>query len=269
MSLPRILVLSDLHLEMHDYVPQADGYDLAVLAGDIHTKNRGVAWALKHFSVPVVYVRGNHEGYGGHWQRGLEKMRAMAAGTNVHILEHDTVELLGVRFVGATGWTTFELWPDPLLAMTEAGMGRDPHMNGARDYRFIRTGPDGVYRKLRPSDTAAWARQTRRWLHTTLAEPSALPTVVVTHHPPSARSLEHGVREPLDATDANPWDDVVEASGAALWLHGHTHHPVDYMIGRTRMFSNPRGYPGQEIAHRRDGIVVPTPMAVVGGPRVA
>jgi hypothetical protein len=37
-------------------------------------------------------------------------------------------------------------------------------------------------------------------------------------------------------------DSLVADSGATLWVHGHTHYPVDYAIGRTRVFSNPRGY---------------------------
>ncbi len=34
-------------------------------------------------------------------------------------------------------------------------------------------------------------------------------------------------------------------SGAGLWVHGHTHRSVDYQVGRTRVFANQRGYPGQ------------------------
>jgi hypothetical protein len=28
-----------------------------------------------------------------------------------------------------------------------------------------------------------------------------------------------------------------------LWVHGHTHHCVDYELGGTRILSNQRGYP--------------------------
>jgi hypothetical protein len=40
-------------------------------------------------------------------------------------------------------------------------------------------------------------------------------------------------------------DDFVGESGVPLWIHGHTHHCVDYKIGKTRVFSNQRGYPGE------------------------
>jgi hypothetical protein len=37
------------------------------------------------------------------------------------------------------------------------------------------------------------------------------------------------------------------AAGApAVWVHGHTHRSRDDVVGRTRIISNPRGYPDQE-----------------------
>jgi hypothetical protein len=251
-STRRILLLNDLHLEFQDYTPVQDGYDLVVLAGDIHTKERGVEWALKAFSKPVVYVPGNHEGYKTHWQKNLAKMKALAHGSHVHVLNQDAIELEGIRFLGATCWTTFQLWHNVPEAMYEAGRGRYRYERGAKDYGKIRT---GGYRHLTPADTAQWAFDAKRWLESQLALPFEGPTVVVTHHAPSARSLKQGcVMEALDATDANPWDDLVERSGAAFWMHGHTHKPLDYTIGTTRVISNPRGYPGEQIEHLPHGI---------------
>ena len=50
-----------------------------------------------------------------------------------------------------------------------------------------------------------------------------------------------------DKTDASNLDEIVENSGAALWLHGHTHVSQDYWIGSTRVVCNPRGYAGYEL----------------------
>lgn len=252
MTTRRILLLNDLHLEFQDYTPVQEGYDLVVLAGDIHTKERGVLWALENFSKPVVYVPGNHEGYKTHWQKNLAKMKALAAGTHVHVLNQDVVELEGIRFLGATCWTTFQLWDNVPEAMYEAGRGRYRYERGAKDYGKIRT---AGYRHLTPSDTAQWAFDAKRWVEARLAEPFSGPTVIVSHHAPSALSLKKGrVTEALDATDANPWDDLVANSGAAFWMHGHTHRALDYKIGNTRVISNPRGYPGEEVYHFPQGI---------------
>jgi hypothetical protein len=35
-------------------------------------------------------------------------------------------------------------------------------------------------------------------------------------------------------------------SRIALWIHGHSHHAVDYEIAGTRIVSNPKGYPGED-----------------------
>ena len=35
---------------------------------------------------------------------------------------------------------------------------------------------------------------------------------------------------------------LVADSGAALWIHGHTHDSFDYRLGATRVLANPRGY---------------------------
>lgn len=33
-----------------------------------------------------------------------------------------------------------------------------------------------------------------------------------------------------------------------LWIHGHTHHNVDYRIGPTRVLTNQRGYAPDDVA---------------------
>ena len=33
--------------------------------------------------------------------------------------------------------------------------------------------------------------------------------------------------------------------GPRMWVHGHVHEMVDYTVGTTRVFADPRGYPGE------------------------
>jgi predicted phosphodiesterase len=70
----KVYVLSDLHLEFSDFVPPPNDADLVILAGDIHTKCRGVEWANQTFDREVIYVCGNHEFYSGHIDYTLRKM---------------------------------------------------------------------------------------------------------------------------------------------------------------------------------------------------
>ncbi len=51
----------------------------------------------------------------------------------------------------------------------------------------------------------------------------------------------------ISAAYASHLDALVEQSGAALWIHGHTHDSFDYFIGGTRVICNPRGYFGYEL----------------------
>ena len=77
-----------------------------VLAGDIGVGLSGVKWAVREaerLQKCAVYVSGNHEYYGERLNV-LEKMRAMAQGSRVHVLDLDEVMLERVRFLGATLW---------------------------------------------------------------------------------------------------------------------------------------------------------------------
>ena len=105
----RIRLLSDLHLEFCPWDPPRVAADVVVLAGDIHNGLAGIRWAAEQFSVPVIYVPGNHE-YDGHDIIKLrERWRAPEWPDHVHVLDDRAVEIAGVRFVGSTLWTDFNL----------------------------------------------------------------------------------------------------------------------------------------------------------------
>jgi len=230
----RIHILSDLHLESGAFEPVPVDADVTVLAGDTWTKGRGVQWAADAFpDRPVLYLLGNHEYYNAACPSMLEKMKVAAADTNVVILEKDVVEVGGVRFLGCTLWTDFAFLGDPARAMAAAAQG----MN---DYRLIRVSPQ--YRKIRPADTLGIHRGSVDWLEAELQETEG-PTVVITHHAPSPRSLpEQDSPEILNAAYLSNLEGLILESGPDLWIHGHLHHSVDYRLGGTRVLSNPRGY---------------------------
>ncbi|MEM7154568.1 MAG: metallophosphoesterase [Myxococcota bacterium] len=248
----RLRVFSDLHTEFAPFhLPRVEA-DLVVLAGDIGKGVRGVEWAQKMFpDVPVVYVAGNHEYYGGAMPRTLEKMQAAAAGTNVQVLERAEVRVGPVRILATTLWTDFALFgEDRAWASGEVAAAA---MN---DYQKIRTSPR--YRRLRPVDTRREHALAKAWLKERLEEETeAESTVVVTHHAPSARSLDpRFAKDRLSPAYASRLDEMVAGSGAELWVHGHTHHCVDYRVGGTRVVSNQRGYPDEPVGGFDSGGVV-------------
>ncbi len=231
----KLLIYSDLHLEFSDFTPPEADFDGVILAGDIDLDANGVEWARKTFpAVPVIYICGNHEFYRHEIGAVQERIRAAAAGTNIHFCENETVRIGNTRFVCATLWTDFCI----------SGSKRDNMIDAAEcmsDYHVISLGD----RSLEPEDTERFHHESRRFLERELSQTDASinHTVVVTHHAPSAQSLRY---ERLDA-DAGPayasaLEPLMLAHAPDLWVHGHTHESVDYRVGQTRVFSNPRGY---------------------------
>lgn len=109
------------------------------------------------------------------------------------------------------------------------------------DYRLIRLATEG-HRTLRAADTARWHDEQRNWLTRKLDTPFAGQTVVISHMPPSERSIPDRYKDSiLSAAFASRLDDLVIR--ADLWVHGHLHDSFDYRIGACRVVCNPRGYP--------------------------
>ncbi len=245
----RLLILSDLHLEFATFRPPSpDLYDLIVLAGDIAVGVPAVHWARRKSTLagkPVVLVPGNHEFYNSERTRMLTRLREAAAGTNVHLLDRDEVTLLGIRFLGATLWTDFELdvahGTDVARAKRDATIGLNDFAGAIRERLPDQPGQ----RRFTPEDAAREHQLSRAWLQQKLLEavgPDVVATVVVTHHAPSPLSMD----SMYEGSDLNPcyYSDLpaVFFQSAALWIHGHTHSSSDYQHHRTRVIANPRGY---------------------------
>ena len=110
------------------------------------------------------------------------------------------------------------------------------------DYRLIRLSP--TFRRIAPCHTQDLHRGSRRFLETELGKPHDGPTVVVTHHAPAEESLNPLFADhPINAAYASPMDDLLRDASVDLWIHGHTHHCVDYHKHGVRVLSNQRGYP--------------------------
>ena len=234
----KIHVLSDLHLEFSGFEPAGHDADVVVIAGDLHKKERGLEWIAEHFpGKPVIYVAGNHEFYGAALPRLTAKLQKKTRGTNVHFLERAAVDISGIRFLGATLWTDYRL-----LGPAHTGMAAAEEV--MNDFKRIRVSPQ--YRRLRAFDLQKLHFATLRFLDQELRDPR--PTIVVTHHAPSAKSVVEADRSDLlSSAYASDLDAKIEAWAPLVWIHGHTHHAVAYQIGATRVLSNPRGYPDEPV----------------------
>jgi len=231
----KIHVLCDLHVEFGGFVVPDVGADVVVFAGDVHVKEKGLQWILdQDFKVPVLYVLGNHEFYREKFPGLIDKLKREAEGTNVHVLENESVEIGGYRFFGCTLWTDMELLGDPHIASIAAA-------ESMNDYQLIRHSK--TYRRLSPKDTQMYHFRSVRKLTEFLKTEDPEKSIVVTHHAPSIQSIaDRYKKDHLSAAFASNMEELIQEHQPRLWIHGHTHESYDYKIGKTRVVCNPRGY---------------------------
>ncbi|NTV71403.1 MAG: hypothetical protein HGA71_14810 [Azonexaceae bacterium] len=235
----RIQIASDLHLEhlewrFPDYrgVEPTDA-DILVLAGDIANASHALE-LFGDWPVPVIYVPGNHEYY-GHTLAEVQAEFAWKADAfpKINVLNSGVKIIEGIRFIGCTLWSDYDLFGDQYRELAMAACA-----NSLPDHTVIKVEADVPF-------SPAFARELhlkqRAWLRARLDEPFAGKTVVVTHHAPAPGSL-HPIFE-KDLVSAAFVSDLTDMLGvAALHIHGHTHHSFDYNVKGTRVISNPMGY---------------------------
>lgn len=244
----RIHLLSDLHIGFAAFRPPKPDADLVILAGDIAEGLHGIRWAQQAFDdKPVLYIIGNHEYYGEALPRLTERLMMEGADWPIRVLERTCVEFNGVRFMGCTFWTDLALYGEPRVA--EAAV-----VDAMSDFRLIRVSPQ--YRRFRPADAVAQHRASVTWLRNEWPK-SDLPTVVVSHHAPSVRSLDPRFGDdPVNAAYASALDSLVERLQPVAWIHGHIHRAADYRLGATRVLCNPKGYPDEPSSGFDPGLVI-------------
>jgi len=224
--------------------------DVTVVAGDLFTKGRGPGVANSLWpNRPVITVAGNHEFYSTTWPAHIDTLRKKAAEyDNVHFLEKDVVIIDDVVFVGCTLWTDCKLWESgPYAGLYDYHETIRDVRDGMNDYNYIIwsvSHGNTNTRRLTPNDTIKDHLDAVRWLKDQFAIYKGRKIVVITHHAPSFRSIPGQYqRDIVSAGFASHLDDLVERSGARLWIHGHNHSATDYMIGKTRVVCNPHAYP--------------------------
>ena len=249
--------ISDIHNEFSVYnlpVLETDARSALLLAGDICVAESSSTLTLfldahaDRFQ-DVLFIPGNHEYYHGSLRRVDDKLGEICSRyENVHYMNRRAETFNGVRYICATLWTDYR-GGDPMVMMAAQGQ-----MN---DYVQIRTGPPGFpyQRPLKAIDILPLHRDHRFFIEEELkrgnedrAAGKCNSVVVMTHHsmsfqsrpPQEVANFRHG---PLDYAYYNVgMEDMIEKYEPDVIVHGHSHFPVDMMLGKTRLVSNPRGY---------------------------
>ena len=238
----KLNILSDLHLNCGALeIPRNDA-DVVILAGDVARPKEAASWALG-FAKPVLYVPGNHEYYGGSIAGAADELKQLCAGTNIRVLDNDEVIIEGVRFLGTTLWTNFMLFG----ASEKRAAAVQQALSFMRDFKKIHV-DEGEQTPFTPADSAALFTIHAGWLERKLFEPHAGPTVVITHHAPSPKSIHpRFAGSLLNACFVSDAECLIDAGRARLWVHGHTHDSFDYLLNGTRVVCNPRGYAKDDV----------------------
>jgi Calcineurin-like phosphoesterase len=231
-------LISDIHSELWPEQPfraikhvdrllpilPADADTILLLAGDTGSYRRKNIYRVvidrlcDRFS-EVVDIPGNHFWYGGtEWS--VESLPFDRP--NYHF--GSTLALRNIK--AATLWTDF-LGANPVVEKA--------CFEGMNDFRQI---PDLVPEIVRA----------RHAQHTQFLEENIEPgDLVMTHFAPSWRSIppDHGGGE-VDAYYATDLEYLILEKRPAIWMHGHIHTACAYMIGETKVLSNPAGYEGRD-----------------------
>ena len=251
----KIQLISDLHLDVCDYTATTTDADVIIIPGDVgsgfNTRSYKLFSSLLERSpeAHIIYVPGNHEFYGkdintfraelrrfcgpmavnGYFDDGLDQ--------RLHLLDNDEIVIGGVRFLGSTLWTDFELY-----GHSQKQVCMDIASQRLNDFYHIRINGD----RFTPQDSVYLHNQAIKWLEMKLKhEPFDGETVVVTHHAPCFQSVvERYKSDLLSACFASNLEHLMGFS--KLWLHGHMHDSLDYEVAGTRVLCNPRGYARNE-----------------------
>jgi len=234
----KIWVLSDLHLEF-GYIPlsmPASDIDLILIAGDFVTRPNNMTEALKglrkNTKAEIVLVLGNHEYYGGMLGITLDQYyKACQNVEGVHLLEKEYINFGDTRIYGTTLWTDFR-----------GGLENHNALVSLNDFDLIYR-PDG--HTITPPNIIEEHRLCLRFLKKNLRKNHK--DIVITHHGPSFAGVAPMFRNSnINGCFFCDLDKFILDRQPILWIHGHTHIPVDLKIGRTRVLANPRGYPDEK-----------------------
>lgn len=232
---------SDIHNEFGFYeIENKENADVLILAGDICVVQSFYQTCCEEFFDKcadefehVIYVTGNHEYYRGDIKKSFSKLKEfLSKRKNIHLLENELIDIDQYRFIGSTLWTDMNN-RDPIT--------KNEVLMGMNDFSLISYNS----RKFLPNDAISLHEKSIDFISNSLNDDTKY-NIVITHHAPSQKSISHCYSDDYHMNGAyrTNLDDIISNKNILAWIHGHTHHNVDYMIGNTRILSNQRGYIG-------------------------
>lgn len=244
----KIRVISDLHLEMDPQFKMEKVYGEEhthlILAGDICVWKyfEKEVWneAFREFFndcserfKTVYYIPGNHEYYGSDINAVDDEMREFfnREFSNIHFLNNETANIEGTKFIFSTLWS----YVDENTALF--------FRKNMSDFNVIRD-DEGI---LHPEKTNELHSESVKFIEEELRH-GDMQKVVVTHHLPSYKSVHPRFQRsgPMNYFFYTNLEPLIMEHEPLMWIHGHTHDSMNYMLGNTNVVCNPKGYGGPQ-----------------------
>ena len=235
-------VVSDVHLELRINKPVIKPVaKILALCGDIgDPTSKSYTALIKDASMKfqlVIVIPGNHEYYNC---KPFTKINEIIQGIcdrlkNVRLLLNSSVMIRHngkyIRFFGSTLWTCT----------------RNCDVASMSDYSNIIY--DVVPRRIHVTREIV-----SQWHETAVAAlknvmSSDVPLVVLTHHLPSFRALPP--THSYSAAYATDLEYLMKAP-IFLWIHGHYHEALDYVINNVKVYSHPMRYTKEKTGYHQE-----------------
>ena len=257
----KLRIISDLHLEFHDWKYSFAGEDCMVIAGDTCSKNadyrlHNLLEDINSYDIPVIMCGGNHDYFNCTYNNRLIELRGLNDKyTNIHFLENETFDFKNYRFLVTALWTDFNLYGNQPIGMFDAS-------RSIADFSLIHYGDEktGKLRHLTPENALEFNKLARKFLEIELAncEKDGKTPIVVTHWQPTDEFTTPEYKNNL----LNPYfttSNVQEFFDPSLpvWVFGHGHSKlVDKVFCGTRFIKNTRGYPSEHTKSFNDKFII-------------
>ena len=261
----KINLVSDMHLNFADI--ELPGGDVLIMAGDIieagglrradnAKRDTFLADRYRRFfkeEMPkyrkVIYIMGNHEHYNNSYDDTADRIRRELP-DNVYFLEQESVQIDDVWFFGATFWTDMHKGNPTSMQIIKQSMNDFKIIKLGHGIRIDNAAGDSYWtNQFTPAYAASVFKDTVDKLRVFLDDHKDDKVVVVSHHAPSSMSVDPMFKDDHHMNGAyysDLSDLILDNPQIKTWVHGHMHNACDYMIGDTRVLTNPRGYLGYE-----------------------
>lgn len=238
----KIQVFSDVHNGLNDIRPQdilSNKADLYLDAGDTGEANDTLKFYKNEFwnNKQVVFVAGNHTFYNTIYpetNKFFLKTFKNSTASNITYLNNRYKIFDDVVIIGSTLWTDFKVFDCPASCMKKARWALN-------DFRYIQITNNLLFT---PEYSANLFKTSMSYISRIVKKFKNKKIIVLTHHAPSIKSCLNIYKNDLTSSCfvSNLEDFIQQHTNIVAWVHGHVHNHNDYMIGSTRIISNPIGY---------------------------